>query len=56
MAFIVDTALNSNENNQFFSFNWRENPEAKKLLDALVTILVEEYIQVAKQNPEIFSK
>lgn len=38
------------------SLNWKENPAAKKLLDALVSILTTEYIQVAKENPEIFSK
>ncbi len=38
------------------SLSWKENPAAKKLLDALVSILTEEYIQKAKENPEIFSK
>lgn len=38
------------------SLNWKENPRAKKLLDVLVSILKEEYIQTAKENPEIFSK
>jgi hypothetical protein len=31
------------------------NPASKKLLDAIVSILAEEYIQTAKNNPEIFS-
>lgn len=38
------------------SLSWKENPAAKKILDALVFILKEEYIQKAKENPEIFSK
>jgi hypothetical protein len=38
------------------SLSWKENPAAKKLLDALVSILVKEYTQTAKENPEIFSK
>lgn len=38
------------------SLSWKENPAAKKLLDVLVSILKEEYIQTAKENPEIFSK
>lgn len=36
--------------------SWKENAASKKLLDALVSILKEEYIQKAKENPEIFSK
>ncbi len=38
------------------SLNYSENPAAKRLLDVLVAILAEEYIQAAKANPEIFSK
>ena len=38
------------------SLNHSENPAAKRLLDVLVAILAEEYIQIAKENPEIFSK
>lgn len=33
-----------------------ENAAAKKLLDVLVSILTQEYIQKAKENPEIFSE
>lgn len=36
------------------SFDWRENPSAKKLLDAIVSILAEEYIETARKNPDIF--
>ncbi len=35
--------------------NCSENPAAKKLLDALVSILAEEFVQTAKQNPNIFT-
>ncbi len=38
------------------SLSWKQNPAAKKLLDVLVSILTEGYIQTAKENPEIFSK
>lgn len=38
------------------SLNYLENPAAKRLLDVLVAILADEYIQIAKENPEIFSK
>lgn len=33
-----------------------ENAAAKRLLDVLVSILADEYIQKAKENPEIFSE
>lgn len=38
------------------NLNWEENPSSKKLLDAIVSILADEYIQTAKENPEIFKK
>lgn len=38
------------------SLNWKENPAAKEMLDVLVTIISNEYIQTAKQNPDIFLK
>jgi hypothetical protein len=37
------------------NLNYSENAAAKKLLDAIVSILAEEYIQKAKENPEIFT-
>lgn len=52
MAPLVKTDLSEEE----VSLNWKENPAAKKLLDALVSVLKEEYIQKAKEHPEIFSK
>jgi len=36
--------------------NFSVNPASKRLLDVLVSILTSEYIQTAKQNPEIFSE
>lgn len=36
------------------SLNYAENPAAKRLLDAIVSILAEEYVETAKKNPEIF--
>lgn len=41
---------------QDFSLKWDENTESRELLDVLVSILSEEYIQKAKEHPEIFSK
>ena len=37
------------------SLDWIDNPSVQKLLDVVVSIIAEEYIQIAKQNPDIFS-
>lgn len=37
-------------------FVWTNNPDIQKLLDVIASIIADEYIQTAKQNPEIFSK
>lgn len=36
------------------SLSWIDNPSVQKLLDVVVSIMADEYIQMAKQNPEIF--
>ncbi len=36
------------------SLSWIDNPSVQKLLDVVVSIMADEYIQIAKQNPEIF--
>ncbi len=38
------------------SLNYSDNAAVKRLLDVIVSILAEDYIQTAKENPEIFSK
>ena len=43
------------ENTQPISLNWSDNHSVQKLLDVLVSIIAEEYIQIAKQNPDLFS-
>ncbi|TKJ46912.1 hypothetical protein CEE34_06425 [Candidatus Aerophobetes bacterium Ae_b3a] len=37
------------------SLNWSDSPSVQKLLDVVVFIIAEEYIQIAKQNPDLFS-
>ena len=37
------------------SLNWSDSPSVQKLLDVVVSIIAEEYIQIAKQNPDLFS-
>ena len=36
------------------TLNWKDNPSIQGLLDVIASILADEYIQIAKQNPEIF--
>ena len=36
--------------------NWKSNPSVKNLLDTIVSTLAEEYIETAKQNPDIFTE
>jgi len=38
------------------SLNWTDNCSVQELLDIMVSIIAEEYIQIAKQNPDIFSE
>ncbi len=35
-------------------FNWKDSPSVQRLLDVISSILAEEYIATAKQNPEVF--
>ena len=52
---IAQAKKNSEKIAQPASLNWIDNPSVRKLLDVVVSIIAEEYIQIAKQNPDIFS-
>ncbi len=56
MANLAENLPDPNEKDFQLDLNWKENPSAKKLLDAIVSILAEEYIETAKQNPDIFTE
>jgi len=45
---------NSKKTTQPISFVWVDNASVQKLLDVVVSIMADEYIEIAKQNPEIF--
>jgi len=32
-----------------------DNPSVQRLLDVVISIIADEYIEIAKQNPDIFS-
>ena len=52
-----EEALHSEPEEGFLvSLSHSENPNAKKLLDVVISILAEEYVQTAQENPDIFSK
>jgi len=42
--------------NQIISLSWFDNPAVQNLLDVVVSIIAEEYIDVAQQNPDLFKK
>lgn len=53
--------LNLIENNKSavkegLRFNWKDSLPVQHLLDAISSILAEEYIAIAKQNPTVFSE
>jgi len=37
------------------NLSWKDNPDVQKLLDVICEIIAAEYIQIAKQNPDVFS-
>ena len=41
---------------QFINLNWKDHLSVQKLLDVIASIIADEYIQIAKQNPEVFSE
>ena len=42
--------------NSSFIFDWKDNLSIQKLLDVIAAILSEEYISVARDNPNLFKK
>ena len=41
--------------NQPINLNWTDNLSIQELLDIVASIIAEEYICIAKENPETFS-
>jgi len=46
---------NSEKTTQPISLIWVDNASVQRLLDVVVSIMADEYIQIAKQNPDVFS-
>ena len=36
------------------NLNWTDNLSVQELLDVVVSIIANEYVQIAKQNPDLF--
>lgn len=53
--YAVQTEKNSEKTAQPISFTWVDNASVQRLLDVVVSIIADEYIQIAKQNPDVFS-
>ena len=50
--------LNGNKikGNPYSDLNWKDNLPAQRLLDVITSILADEYIQIAKENPDTFKQ
>ncbi|MCJ7581760.1 MAG: hypothetical protein MUP98_14660 [Candidatus Aminicenantes bacterium] len=44
------------ETNKTISLKWIDNPGVQELLDVVISIIAEEYIEIATHNPNIFTK
>ena len=38
------------------SLRWMDNAEVQELLDVVISIIAEKYIEIATHNPDIFKK
>jgi hypothetical protein len=55
MTNLAEAIPEQSEEAYSISLEYSENPAAKKMLDAFVSILAQEFIQAAKNHPDIFS-
>jgi len=46
---------NSTTTAQPTTLSWSDSPSVQKLLDVVIAIVADEYIQIAKHNPDVFS-
>lgn len=48
--------IKTKRKNQLFSLNWQDDLSIQKLLDVVVGIMAEEFVEVAKENEDVFAK
>lgn len=53
---LIKTKECTNQNKESINLDWIDNNSVKNILDVISTIIAEEYIQVARQNQNIFSE
>jgi hypothetical protein len=53
---MAQKTISTTTKTQVMPLSWQDNPAIKDLLDIIITILAEQYIQVAKENKELFTK
>ena len=51
----VEVKKNIKAKIQPISLNWVDNSSVQKLLDVVVSIIADEYIEIAKKNKDVFS-
>jgi len=39
-----------------FRLSWKDSPSIQRLLDVISSIIAQEYVQIAKQQPELFKE
>jgi hypothetical protein len=52
---MTSPAIDTKKDDLEDSFIWRNNTDVQKLLDIVVNILMNEYVQAVKKNPTLFS-
>ncbi|MFH1855918.1 MAG: hypothetical protein ABH836_01660 [Candidatus Omnitrophota bacterium] len=51
---VLETEKNICPENHPVNFCWLDNPSIQKLLDAISSIIADEFIEIAKENKDIF--
>ena len=51
---VIQNKVSTGKSSPSISLNWADNPDIRDLLDVISSIIAEEYIEIAKKNPEIF--
>ena len=52
---ILQHKKNNTRKAQLVSLIWSDNCSVQKLLDVVADIIAEDYIEIAKENPDLFS-
>ena len=53
---VAQTEKNIKPEIEQINLNWADNPSVQKLLNVISSIIADEYIEIAKQNKDIFAQ